>query len=322
MRGEILAQLAKGWAVLSIPTDREFSAYPVGLSGVESRVALDRDGVRHLLVTVDSPVDALAQAHGANLNLVARWLSFDGLNQRVLDLSLGEPSLVREFDEVVADVLEEAVHADDVPGAVVACVGRWRRLFRSAAIGGLSSSERIGLYAELVVLQAAIESDIGPRALDQWRGPLRESHDFEFDEYCVEVKGVGRSSSSVVIHGIDQLSTHDDRPLRLVLLTVAEAFDGLTIDDVVDDIRASGVNSQLFDQRLAASGWIEGANREMFSVGAIRGVDVTGRVPRLASSQIVGGAAPEGIHRLSYHLDLDELMRFATPMKLAEVMVS
>jgi hypothetical protein len=241
------------------------------------------------------------------LNVVVRTLSFGMGANNYVDIFCADRGLDDEFDDVVRDVLEEVQCATEPAKAALACVGRWRRLFRSRLVIGLGPEERRGLFAELAVLGAVLDQD-KEVTVEAWTGPAREPHDFELPSRCVEVKAVSAASASIVVHGIDQLASHDDRPLRLLLIGVEERPDGFSLDDMVEVV-AQKRPGQATDlrKRLSSVGFAGGLYPARYSIDEVTIVDVDDNTPALGPSDLVVGHLANGLSRLSYRVDLDPL---------------
>lgn len=301
------SQLERAWAVLTRPAESELSSYPldIAFATIACRVALDRDGHRHLLVpALDQKI--VADPRPSILQAQVRKLSFGEDVDQYVDVSCEEHDLEHEFDEVIADVLSQ-VEAAQAPGEkALEAIVRWRRLFRSRLMRGLSYEAKLGLFAELVVLSSLIDAD---PSLDIacWRGPLNDPHDFEAPANCIEVKAIGARTSSIEVHGIRQLDTHEDRRLDLAVLTVSEDADGTSLDEMIDRISGRLDEQELFRLRLASAGWSEQEARldgERFTVIESFVAPVTAAFPRIVESSLTAGL-PEGLRSVTYALDVD-----------------
>jgi hypothetical protein len=322
MTGFEPSELERAWAVLSPPRVKDFESFPLGLSfgGHPCRAALDAAGSRHLLVP-DAGEGVMVDPRPAALGTTLRKLSFGGPASAYLDVSCSEKELYGEFDDVLSDILEEIEGSDRPVSAAVRIVARWRKLFRSALVRGLSAQAKRGLFAELTVLAELIAAD-SAFPVDAWRGPLKEPHDFEAPAGCIEVKAVGVEGGPIVVHGLDQLARHNDRPLDLVILRVVEDPDGLTIADLVTRLRHAGASWVELRQRLAAVGWHDDPSRpdtDAFAVDEVLCVRVTDAVPRLVPRSLVAGAVPEGIGDVQYGIELASLLPYSSGASLAEI---
>ncbi|TYB58920.1 PD-(D/E)XK motif protein [Nonomuraea sp. PA05] len=314
--------LERAWAVLSRPRTKELASYPLEVTchSEPCRVALDGTGARHLLVPAGDE-DLSVDSRPAVLATVVRKLGFGGPAIVYVDISCAEPDLFPEFDEVVMDVLEAVVDAHQPAAASLGAIARWRRLFRSSLLRGLSRQAKLGLFVELTVLSALVEADPGfPMAA--WRGPLNEPHDFEAPVRCLETKSLSAASDSIAVHGLEQMNTHDGRPLDLVLLRVVEDSDGRTVSNLVEQLRGVVASRADFHARLSAAGWSDQPDRpdlDTFVIEEIRSIEVGPGTPRLVPSSLVTGSLPDGVADLDYHVDLASLLLFSMGASLVEI---
>ena len=322
MTARAISQLDRAWAVLTTPSSDQLASFPLDLAfeGVRCRVALDRNGFRHLLIPSFDEHPEI-DARPAVLSAVTRPLDFGGAVDSYLDIACLDRDLHPEFDEVVLDILETIQEADLPASAAAESLARWRRLFRSRLVRGLSIESKIGLYAELSVLNALVDADRS-LAVDVWRGPLREPHDFELESRCIEVKGLAERSENFTVHGWDQLDRHDDRELDLVLITVVPDPDGITISELVNRLRERVASPATLKSRLLAAGWDEqGATVEAdcFTIGAVYGVPVSEAIPRLVQGMLVQGKPPDGVLGVRYQVGLAPILPLAVASSLAAI---
>lgn len=314
--------LQRAWAVLTPPRAQQLASYPldVAYGTAPCRVALDRHGTRHLLIpTCDEVVSV--DPRPAVLGMVIRRLRFEGPTVAYVDVSCTESDLFSEFDEVVTDVLKAVSDAERPAAAAVDAVMRWRKLFRSTLVRGLSREAKLGLFAELTVLAHLIEAAPG-FPLDAWRGPLNEPHDFEATTRCLEVKALSTVSDRIVVHGLEQLDTHDGRPLDLLLLRVLEDPDGQTISDLVDQLGSTVSSRADLRARLTAAGWSQHPDRpdlDTFAIAEVHRMVVDLATPRIVPSSLAAGSLPHGVAGLEYHVDIATLLPLASGASLVEV---
>ncbi|MEU8003155.1 PD-(D/E)XK motif protein [Catellatospora sp. NPDC049111] len=316
------SMLDRAWAVLTPPRVQEFSSFPLEVvcGGEPCRVALDGTGARHLLVPAGEEAVAV-DPRPAVLGLAIRKLRFEGPPVVYVDVSCTEADLFAEFDEIVTDVLEAVSGAQRPASAAIGAVTRWRRLFRSRLVRGLSYQAKVGLFAELSVLSALVAADAG-FPVQAWRGPLNEPHDFEAPACCLEVKGLSAGSDGVVIHGLEQLNTHDGRRLELVMLRVVEDPEGRRLGDLVADLRDVVSSRVDLRSRLSAAGWSEQPDRpdvDTFSIEEVFRLEVGAGTPRLVPSSLVTGSLPYGVGDLDYRIDLAPLLSLTVGASLAEI---
>lgn len=315
-------RLQRAWAVLSVPQTAALASYPLNVTAWDTscRVALDRAGLRHLLVP--APGETLAPDRRPSvLSSVIRNLTFDAETMTYVDISCNEPDLHAEFDDVIDDLLDGIENAAAPGATALAGLSRWRRLFRTRLVRGLSATGRAGLFAELTVLRALIDTEPS-LPVDVWTGPLGHPHDFEAPARCLEVKATGPRREPVTINGIDQLDTHAGRPLDLLVLTLLPDPEGTTLTELIDVVRSATGNAAGFVQRLRHMGWQldpQASDTDAFVVGEVLRIPITDCTPRLVPASLAAGALSDGVSDLSYRLDRDALTAHATPGTLAEI---
>ncbi|GAA3118898.1 hypothetical protein GCM10010466_07230 [Planomonospora alba] len=122
----------------------------------------------------------------------------------------------------------------------------------------LSVEKELGLFGE-ILLFLGLSRQLGPaEALEAWRGPGREEHDFGVEGYDIEVKTTAAERRSHWIGSLTQLLPNRDRTLWLVShqLTRAEASDGSTLPALVEIARHRvGDLRPVLNRKLHAAGW-------------------------------------------------------------------
>jgi hypothetical protein len=316
-----LTTLRSGWAVLSRPTHDEYASYPLDLlESVDIRLAVDRDNGRHLLVEFPGEPSPLSQPNSPLIDRV--WsLTFGGQRRSYLDVACLNSGLWEVFDDLIVDVLQIAWPAPQPGAAVKSALESWRALFKTGLIRSLSRERRFGLFAELLVLQAAVTLASAGEIVS-WVGPGGAPHDFEFVHSCVEVKAVGTSSTRTRIHGLSQLEPHDPKPLDLIVLTVIEREDGQSISSLVEGLTAAGVGARELRGGLSQSGWTSDSDfDEPLAIAEVLHVRVGAETPRITTSALLGGI-PEGVSDISYEVDLSTLAEHGTGHSLSEIIAT
>lgn len=283
------------------------------------RLAVDRAGARHLLVPVD-PDGTIDAQRGSALSLEQRQLIFGGASHAYVDVSCDRSDLYREFDEVVVDIVDAVQESPNARRATLDVVARWRRLFRAAFAHSLSVDARRGLFAELACLHEFVAAEPA-LSIDCWRGPLREPHDFELASACVEVKAVGELSESIRIHGLEQLETHDEKPLFLTVLTVVEDPEGRSIPELSTELISSARDGSTVAARLIAAGWSDEdpSKDTRYALGPVAAVPVTEDTPRLVSSSFATGGPSAGIGRVEYSIEREVLVPHILTASLSQL---
>jgi len=86
----------------------------------------------------------------------------------------------------------------------------------------MSMNSAKGLYAEFLVLKEYLEGEKYTQSviIDGWHRPAPANHDFDYEDFSLEVKAISRDSTTVKITSEHQLMGVDDKPLHLHIYRV------------------------------------------------------------------------------------------------------
>lgn len=312
--------VSRAWAVLKPPRTNSLSSFPLDLvfGGVTCRAAVDQSGSRHLLIPCINEAPEV-DSRPATLHAVVTPLKFANTpTATYLDISCSDKDLFPEFDDVILDILEEIIESERPASDAAAILARLRRLFRSRLQRGLGHEAKLGLFAELSVLQTLLAG--GSISVEDWRGPLREPHDFEGPVRCIEVKALSEQGDGFIVHGWQQLDTHNEKPLFLALLMIVRDPDGLSIADLVAEVEKVTDSQSALNSRLVAAGWDADTaiiDNDRFTIGPTFIVPVGDAVPRLIPTMLVDETVPPGLSELRYRVNLDSVLPLAIGSSLA-----
>lgn len=270
------------------------------------RLAVDEHGLPHMLVPVgDARVVRDAGSRGVVLE--GRILLNEGRDEVFADLFCRDSRLTLVFEHLVEDALKRLSTAPSRPEQVLAkTLAEWRQLLQTAGASKLDRETAMGLVAELKVL--ALASEAAPdRALDAWKGPDREPHDFVLGRDALEVKATAAVDPNfVTISNLDQVDPSLVDRLRLVVVHLREDPNGLTLDDRIRGLIEQGMDKRRLLQRVSSYGYVyeSGTEAPTFSLRGLRLWTVDEDFPGLRRSRI-SETYLRGVTRVSYQLDLD-----------------
>ena len=141
-------------------------------------------------------------------------------------------------------------HFDDVMTEWKSFFERWR--------APLSPEEQRGLLGELVVLENLLENGQA-NLVKGWLGPSGSLHDFETEEWHIEVKTSLRANPTASIHPLSQLDPID-KPFDLVVVKIQRG-EGMTLPEKVNQmvkhekIKSSSSNLLHFQKMLEEIGY-------------------------------------------------------------------
>ena len=126
-------------------------------------------------------------------------------------------------------------------------IERWIKIWRSRE--PLGKEKQMGLFGELSVLEKLLVAG-NDFAVENWRGPERATHDFEFTSRHIEVKTTGTSDPILHISSLEQLRPCE--PTLYLVMVQIEIEQGQTLPGLIANIRdLINPNSQeLFETKL------------------------------------------------------------------------
>src|SRR5579875_1504455 len=278
--------------------------------------AVDSAGVRHLLIILSANDKPFRDLQSRGVSVDTRELSIDGSETgRYLDLVCHDSSGHSGFDLVGGDLAEGLRRGTSAPGELVHQVlSKWRRFWGQTPRRLLTRDEQIGLFGEIWFLLMWLASKVSlPEAVNRWRGPFGDRHDFESPGLSIEVKATTSTRGRIHrINGIDQLAPPEAG--RLLLFSVVlreEAGAEHSLPALVASCRErlTGEDETLstFDDALGRLGYSP-AHEEEYAKLHVRIVEeglfrVEGRFPRLTRGHFASGI-PDGVGVVEYEIDL------------------
>lgn len=279
--------------------------------GGEILYAIDQDFARHLLIQMRVNEPAVRDVESAGVHVLIRQLTdSDGATVGYIDVACRISALHRLFAHVVDDILHEIESANTSAGdSCIAVLNRWRELIGDVPSKRLSTSEIVGLMAELHVLLRVARISAAS-AMAGWMGWDKEKVDFFVPGLALEVKGTSsRDGRTVSIHGLHQLETQAG--VRLLLLLVR--FDRVgsvlhSLPDLVEKLLALRVSASELHRRLGLLGYdaADGDYYETMRFGIAEELlfEVSNEFPRIVPSGLRSTSFLDRLSNVSYRIDL------------------
>ncbi|KYJ87548.1 PD-(D/E)XK motif protein [Sulfurovum riftiae] len=176
-----------------------------------------------------------------------------------------------------------------------------------------------GLAGELLFLKNyLLVRDSAEAALSFWKAPLQSVHDFEFDNFSVEVK-TKSSVNSIYISSYEQLFSELDYLLLYVATLndstsrTPKAFNIYTLIDEIKAVISDTVLEERFENLLMQYGFVglEEYRDYWFLFVSDEFYEVEEDFPRITD-------LPEGIENLTYRVNLEKCKAFKADIKLLE----
>jgi hypothetical protein len=214
-------------------------------------------------LTLRAPAAETAQLPQQDLTNVTAFLITEA-GTTYLDISTTDSRIVVDGYGMLMSIADRIQLAGADPlDAFLETLEVWRSIM--AERSRMSATPEIGLFGELLVLQALIST--GAAAATAWRGGLGEEHDFGLPDVDVEIKTTTGEHRHHWIHGLTQLVSTGATPLWLVSLQITRAGDGSghTLPGLIDLVLAAADEPMrgLIAKNLREVGWRE-ETRDLF----------------------------------------------------------
>ncbi|MEU7136655.1 PD-(D/E)XK motif protein [Streptomyces sp. NPDC046261] len=231
---------------------------------------------------------------------------------RMARLRTTRRTLLRDFHDLLCGVADRVTDGGRTPEqAFGETVRAWRALLERPR--ELTTERRIGLMGELTVLGNLARAHGWGSAIESWKGPFGEEHDFGADGYDVEVKTTASEERLHSVHGFDQLTPTPGCPLWVVSIQVTRGgAEGRTLTECVAAVRAEVADRapaalDRLDHLLNRIGLPRGEDDERWRIRSAPLVLLVGdRFPSLDRSAL--GSLPHEvaarIKDINYHIDL------------------
>lgn len=213
----------------------------------------DHRGHLHCALEIPNPVASITNHRLRGMQCGTSTYTIKGKGRtHLIDLVCSLDGFAKEFTAVTKDVAHEVLHNGRGPvDAVTKVLRNWVTFWGQMRGAVLSEDKIIGLYCELLILEAVIAVD-PESAMAAWQGPEGHVHDFSFNQGCIEVKGTKKSKRVHTISSIEQLVPPDHRTLHIAShrLSDAEPGAGRSIVELEKDIRASLTHEPVLETRF------------------------------------------------------------------------
>ena len=243
----------------------------------------------------------------AHARICSTTISFNGSSsKKVLLLVSDSTGIELPFSSLCAEFVDpgnNGVFRKEIEASPVGWWSEWKEL-----LGNRNVDDRIyDVLGELCVLKYCEESGLNP----EWNGPTGASYDIEMPTEFIEVKStLSRSKKEITISNLFQLDP-PGKTLSLVLCQFEPSVGtGVSINSVVSELESLGFNTAALNDKLAHQGFALGksARNKRFILHSMLKYVVDGNFPRIVPSSFVSGSLPAGITRITYTVNLDDLV--------------
>jgi hypothetical protein len=292
---------------------------PTKTSSVKSgdgavRFALGQKGEARLLLPLGPSDKGGALAGAPALDVRVSDYVEAGRPKRFLDLTCLVSDLETVFSEVADQILVRVEGGARCLDAARSTIEEFRALLTHRVASEIPLTRIAGLVGELLVLKRLL--DRSPEAWTSWRGPAMDRHDFARGQNALEVKVcLNKGRSDITINGLEQLSEPAGGRLFLQHFELEVAASAmLSIADLGRAVLEAASRPDEVLALLAALGCSDvhepDWNTASFRLENEALYTVSEGFPRLVGTSFPGGAAPQGVSRVTYVVELAEARSF------------
>lgn len=280
---------------------------------------LDGSGHYHMAIEISKTESHFVEdpnVNGLRIQLVEYQFQ-NGPTSCFIDLTCSISSYLEEFTEVIREIANQVLKHKIAPQLAVQTVMRnWLTFWGKPRKDTLSEKEQLGLICELIVLEKLCS--INPeKALQSWKGPLGEKHDYSFPSWSLEVKGTRRSTRTHTINGIEQLVPPHKKHLGFISFQFSKSNDnsGLSLPTIADSIIRDHLANRpdltlRFHELMRCAGYspIHGQFYRQFQFEYIVGFFhiINDSFPKL-TSEMLNQALDQHISKIRYDITLEDI---------------
>jgi hypothetical protein len=321
---ELREELRTKWnqALSASPGGQEWRGVALSLISPVRLLAGIRDRDNHIGILFEAAIQYAPRYrirfHAEGISLSDQRIASEGILRLAVTL---EREDLRDVFEIVATDLLTVTAASETPeqsiGQLIRRLEAWQACLRVRQ-RGLSREEQAGLIGELAVASLAAESIGLPQALDAWKGPLDDIHDFHNAGVAVEVKTTIGVSQNIRVSHLDQLNGRGLDTLLLARVRLQESPTGKTLPEYIAAIRdalsePSPGSATALEEKLMRAGYLD-TDAELY--GSLRTMLLEICAFRVDEGfpRITRETAPMAVVDAAYSLDERQLAPFRIGM--------
>lgn len=245
--------------------------------------------------------EATVSEHFANAHFGSKAMLLAGEEKKFLLLTSYREELRNEFACVCAQFVDPGLDGADRK-ALLGNPLSWWKDWKTLLGNVISDKAPYSIMCELLALEHVRTFD--PEA--EWTATKSGTHDIESPTHGYEVKStIRRYGADVTISGQFQLLA--PKPLDLYFCRVEESPSGISINDMVGRLVASGYDEGLLEHQLATQGYEQGASSrdKAYSILERRMYHVDDSFPKITENSFKGDVFPHGVKQITYTVDLE-----------------
>jgi len=299
---------------ISLATPAAGAAWPTAECGTDRGlgrpfIARDHGGHLHFVLPVTSTFRDFAKYDRVGVGAAVRDAWFGPVLIRGIDVQCRRSELEPTFFAMIAEAIRR-MREPGVPETTTLrnVLREFDDMFGRPPVQ-LTAEAAAGLFGELRVLHELCLHDRA--AVQRWRGPWGNAHDFEAVDDAVEVKVHGLGASTVTINSERQLDFAPGSRLWLVVIEADRGErDGQSLRQLLDALLVMGVECDTLAGALSQLSLTIDAPvlaQHRFLVRRTRVFEVAAEFPRIVGGSFAAARLPDGVRGLEYRLELGSI---------------
>ena len=275
----------------------------------------ESDGIKTKILEIEFPyendIKALFTPKLDNIGFIAV--------DKIITVNLKNPTFREQFNDWTERFLEK-INSNDSSEILIE---KFNNEIKAIVLLGqkekkLSMVSARGLYGELLVLKSHLDDEkySQDQILEGWHRPAPANHDFDYNDYTLEVKTVSRSNTTFKVTSEDQLTSTKKKPLNLQLYRIENVNKsqidslGLLYDEIIEKLHSGMVN--IFQIKCAEDAFCEylGPIHMPLDYKFTIIEDLSYNVDQNGFPRIRKDNLDIGISKVSYNLDISSIYNF------------
>lgn len=267
--------------------------------------------IREAYITIPELPDSIQFPRWRGIAIDIAQLPVYGDEKYYVHFSQMPESTDHIFDIVIEDMrraVKELSSIDDCIGKIVELLAKWKRFFQSEKPLMLPDELQEGLYGELLFLEKAV-GVVGTRAVSNWTGSERETHDFYFGMHAVEVKATVKKEPYTVHISSEYQLDDTDVAGRLFLYAVVlrrSRSSGEKLPHKIAKMREILMSDysmrSAFDEKILKYGYVDGLEDEYTAGFHVR--DIFSYQIQVGFPRITRNMYAKGVSKVDYEIAL------------------
>jgi hypothetical protein len=256
-------------------------------------------------VAIVVPMDLEVSERFTNVRLKTEKHNYKGNYSNLLLLTSENREYLSEFAIICSQFVDPG-NAGEAREALLSDPSLWWKRWKELLGNRNSSKQPYHVIAEMLVLKELTLLNKNP----VWSGPTGGITDISTEDGEYEVKStIKRYDTTITASSQYQLDNVTNKPTKLVFARFDYSESGESINDLVSQLSALGIEENLIEENLALVGFERGKSvrNERFKNVEIRVYDVSDDFPKITAKSFKEDKIPDQVTQIVYTIDLNNI---------------